>query len=220
MELIGIERIKIWVVFDLTLHSQMLCNIRFAGRAIDMFQDMYQRKLSSWAVIGIALVLATGSATAQQNVYKWVDEDGVVHFGDAPPPNAAIVESSTIKTTQTPASAPAPKPVAATAAVKAPAAQKPVAQPARAKEKDISEMSIDELDRRCEDARERLIAPERDDHIASCKLERRNDPEWCETYFADYGAAVQTGLFTQRPRMYSDLPECVIADSERVRRSQ
>ena len=181
-----------------------------------MFQNTFSHRLA----LSLTLVLMASNVAAQQTVYKWVDADGVVHFGDAPPPDVAIVDSGTIKTTPAPASAAAPKPLAATSTTEPPAAQKPAAKPAPAKEQDVSEMSIAELDRRCEDARERLIAPEREDNIASCKLEERNDPDWCETYFADYGASVKTGLFTNRPRMYSDIDECLIADSERIRRSQ
>jgi hypothetical protein len=179
-----------------------------------MFKNTFSHRLA----LSLTLVLFASNIAAQQSVYKWVDADGVVHFGDAPPPDAAIIDSGTIKTT--PASAAAPKPLATTSTTEPPAAQKPAAKPARAKEKDVSELSIAELDRRCEDARERLIGPEREDHIASCKLEKRNDPDWCETYFADYGASVKTGLFTNRPRMYSDIDECLVADSERIRRSQ
>ncbi len=138
-----------------------------------MFQNTFSHRLA----LSLTLVLMASNVMAQQTVYKWVDADGVVHFGDAPPPNAAIVDSGTIKTTPAPASAPAPKPLAGTSTAEAPAAQKPAAKPAPAKEQDVSEMSIAELDRRCEDARERLIAPEREDNIASCKLEKRNDPD-------------------------------------------
>jgi hypothetical protein len=215
-ELIGIGRIESKVVSISHQFLQTLCKIPCAYRTSVMFENTFSHRLA----LSLTLVLLASNIAAQQSVYKWVDADGVVHIGDAPPPDAAIVETGTINTTPAPASAPAPKPLAATPATDSPAEQKPARKPAATKEKDVSEMSIAELDRRCEDAREQLIAPEREDHIASCKLEKRNDPDWCETYFADYGAAVKTGLFTNRPRMYSDIDACLIADSERIRRSQ
>jgi glutaredoxin len=43
------------------------------------------------ASIAAALVLAAAPALAQQSVYKWVDKDGKVHFGDAPPTDAKAV---------------------------------------------------------------------------------------------------------------------------------
>ena len=35
--------------------------------------------------MGLILVVACAITYAQQTVYKWVDEDGVVHFSDEPP---------------------------------------------------------------------------------------------------------------------------------------
>jgi hypothetical protein len=34
---------------------------------------------------GIILTVVCASVHAQQKVYKWVDEDGVVHYGEEPP---------------------------------------------------------------------------------------------------------------------------------------
>ena len=46
------------------------------------------------AVLIAALVLAATDAIANNNVYRWVDENGDVHFGDNPPrqANAEIVD--------------------------------------------------------------------------------------------------------------------------------
>lgn len=49
------------------------------------------------------LLLAAGTADAQ--LYKWVDKDGKVRYGDTPPPGAAI---SSIKAPPAGAAAPAP----------------------------------------------------------------------------------------------------------------
>jgi glutaredoxin len=43
------------------------------------------RSLPHAIVLSMALLLAAGGATAQQ-MYKWVDAKGVVHFSDQPPP--------------------------------------------------------------------------------------------------------------------------------------
>jgi len=36
-------------------------------------------------VLGIVLTFFCESVCAQKTVYKWVDEDGVVHYGEEPP---------------------------------------------------------------------------------------------------------------------------------------
>ena len=41
-------------------------------------------------VFGMILMFFGASTDAQQTVYKWVDEDGVVHFGDAPPDESVL----------------------------------------------------------------------------------------------------------------------------------
>ena len=83
---------------------------------------------------------------------------------------------------------------------------------------DITQMSLDDLDRRCEDARDKKIAPLREGEIASCKQEKRTDPNWCESFYADYGDGGRTKNGSIRPRMFDDLPECVDAQQERNRR--
>ena len=53
-------------------------------------------------LLGIILMVACASVNAQQTVFRWVDEDGVVHFSDAPPDESAAVESETITTEKPP----------------------------------------------------------------------------------------------------------------------
>jgi len=79
-------------------------------------------------------------------------------------------------------------------------------------------MSLSELDRRCEDAREKKLAPLRKAEIENCIKTETGDKAWCETFWADYGDATRTrsGAFT--PRMFHDLPECIEALDERNRR--
>lgn len=55
---------------------------------------------ASW--IFLAMLLAASSATAQ--MYKWIDKDGKVRYGDTPPPGA---KTSAIKAPQSGAAAPA-----------------------------------------------------------------------------------------------------------------
>ena len=93
-----------------------------------------------------------------------------------------------------------------------------VPAPPIAEKVDITTMSLEALDRRCEDAREQKIAPLRAAEIAKCKEEGEKDPAWCERYFADYGAGGRTLQGNYRPPMFNDLPECLEALEERRRR--
>ena len=76
------------------------------------------------------------------------------------------------------------------------------------------EKSLQELERQCEEAREKLIAPLRQEAIEQCIESRqssrsRQDPrEHCENFYRDFGEAgrTQTGHFRQR--MFHDIPEC------------
>jgi hypothetical protein len=78
--------------------------------------------------IGLSLLLAAMSVSAQPRIYKWVDADGVVHFSDEPPDDT---EGVTAETLVIPSSAPqvgADRPVTGapvefTAAVEADVAQ-------------------------------------------------------------------------------------------------
>ena len=68
------------------------------------------------AVVG--LVLASGLAQAQQ-MYKWKDDQGVVHYSDAPPPNKAKrVEVKDFSGASTPMTPGVPLPYALAQAVK------------------------------------------------------------------------------------------------------
>jgi hypothetical protein len=148
-------------------------------------------------------------------------EDGVVHMGDSPPENAQTVETITIqptKSTAAPAPAPAPErradPVPSQP-VAPPATEVPMAAPV-----DISAMTLEELDQRCEAARQDKIAPLREAEIESCKQGKRNDPAECESVSADFGDGGRTVSGAMRPRMFDDLPECVEALHEQNTRSR
>ena len=194
----------------------MKCSDYFSVSSLKVMIMTVHRKLSLShgrfiALVGILLAIAV-PADAQQTVYKWVDEDGVVHMGDSAPDNARNVETITIAPANSavaPTRAPAPKRSAD------PVPSQPVAQPATevptAAPVDISAMTLAELDQRCEDAREEKIAPLREAEIESCKQERRSDPAFCESFNADFGDGGRTESGAMRPRMFDDLPECVEA---------
>lgn len=173
--------------------------------------------------IGVLVTLAAASAGAQQTVYKWVDKDGVVHFSDTKPAESVATGIDTITTAKSPAYVPPPQPAAkpATVSETVESAEAPTAvntpAPARI---DITKMSIADLDRRCDDAREERIAPLREAEIDRCKQDKRNDPGYCERFNADFGEGGRTASGSMRPRLFDDLPECVDALQERNRRGR
>jgi len=173
--------------------------------------------------LGIILTVVCASVYAQQTVHKWVDEEGVVHFGDTPPNESEAVESETFTTEKSPPYVPP-----AQTTIKSPSAsetdvEKQSAQPETqirplVKEIDITQMSLADLDRRCEDAREERIAPLREDEIAKCIQTETGDQAWCETFWADYGDPTRTVSGALIPRLFHDLPECIEALEEQNRR--
>lgn len=84
---------------------------------------------------------------------------------------------------------------------------------------DPKSASLEELDQRCETAREKKIAPLREAEITRCKASKRNDPAYCERFWKDYGESTRAANGAFIPRMFHDLPECVVAERERRRRT-
>lgn len=76
-------------------------------------------------------------------------------------------------------------------------------------------LDLKALDRKCEAAREARIKPLRDAEIARCKSDKRNDPQYCERFYADLGNISRTPDGKLRPRMFEDIPECVAAREAR-----
>ena len=186
---------------------------------------MLSGNVSKIIVLGVALMLGATITHAQQKVYKWVDEDGVVHFSDAPPDDSVEAKTITTEPAPTPTEVPAralpqtgQRPAADDAPATTPASPPNADVSAPIAEVDISSMSLAALDQRCEVAREKKIAPLREAEIQQCKQDRRNDPNYCETFNADYGDYGRTASGVMRPRMFDDLPECVEAMNERNRR--
>ena len=82
----------------------------------------------------------------------------------------------------------------------------------------VQASSIQELQKQCEDAREALIAPLRQEAIDTCIADRtsgrsgtrssRDARDHCERFYADFGQgnATRAGGFQQR--MFHDIPEC------------
>jgi hypothetical protein len=173
--------------------------------------------------LGIILTVVCASAYAQQTVYKWVDEEGVVHFGEEPPGESPEVEVEVITTDPAPRYVPPAQTTIIAPSISETNVENQSAQPERqvrplVKEIDIAEMSLADLDRRCEDAREKRIAPLREAEIAKCIQTETGDQAWCETFWADYGDPRQTVSGALTPRLFHDLPECTEALDERHRR--
>ena len=184
---------------------------------------MFARNISRILITTITLTTVGAAAYAEKTVYKWVDEDGVAHFSDAPPPESNPDNTETLIIPKTPPNAAPAQPAAKSAAAPVPVAENqptpPVTETPPVYEKiDISKMSITDLDLRCDEAREKMIAPLRETAIAECKQDKRRDPEWCERFNADFGDGGSTESGSIRPRMFDDLPECVEALEERNRR--
>lgn len=66
------------------------------------------------------------------------------------------------------------------------------------------------LEAKCEREREAKIAPLRAAEIQKCKAQR-NDADYCEKFWADYGNAVHSSQGAMTPRLFHDLPSCVAA---------
>lgn len=186
---------------------------------------MLSRNCGRILTLGIILTFIVANVEAQETVYKWVDEEGVVHFSAEPPDESKAAEFEKLTTAKAPPYVPPAQP-----AVKSPAtsetkgeqqsAQPGIETPALFTKPDITAMSLADLDRRCEDARENMIAPLREAEIVNCKKQEWHDPAWCERHYADYGNAGRTMSGTFRPRMFNDLPECVEAEQELRRRNR
>lgn len=76
--------------------------------------------------------------------------------------------------------------------------------------------SIQELQDQCETAREAKLAPERETLIQVCIQEKTKSAEYCQRFYADYGAGGITVSGAGRARLYNDLPECeALYDAEK-----
>ena len=173
--------------------------------------------------LGVILAVVCGSAYAQQKVYKWVDEEGVVHFSEEPPKESTEVEVDVFTTAPAPPYVPPAqttvKSVSDSETDTADQSAPPEPQtPPPVKKTDITKLSLADLDRRCEAAREKIIAPLEKAEIAKCIQTGTGDQGWCEAFWADYGDAHRAKSGVMIPRQFNDIPECVEALEERDRR--
>ena len=175
------------------------------------------------AILIIGLLAAPASVYAQQKVYKWVDEEGVVHFSEEPPVESPKAEVEVFATDPAPTYVPPARttiksPSAAETHIESQSAQPEIQKHPLVKQIDITEMSLADLDRRCKVAREKIIAPLRKAEIAKCIQTGTGDQRWCDVFWADYGDAQRTKSGVIIPRQFNDIPECVEALDERHRR--
>lgn len=178
---------------------------------------MFSRKGAWTLALGIILMIVGANVDAQQTVYKWVDKDGVVHFSDEPPveSDAVLAEELTIAESPTPSQPYQPPTRKPTDTGKQDEGQVTHLESPASLESpniDISTLSLEELDRRCEAEREAKIAPLRKAEIDRCINEQRKDPAYCNRFYADYGQSGRTIHGTVRPRMFHDLPVCLEAE--------
>jgi len=64
-----------------------------------------------------------------------------------------------------------------------------------------------DAEQRCEEARELLLAPERERMIEKC-IASKKDVDYCGNYYRDYGAGGREAGGRYRKRMYNDIPAC------------
>ena len=173
--------------------------------------------------LGIILTVVCANVSAQQKVYKWVDEEGVVHYSEEPPGESPKAEVETFTTDPAPPYVPPAQTTVKSQAASETDVAKQATQPEPqtrppVKKTDITKMSLADLDRRCEAAREKIIAPLRKAEIAKCVQAGTGDQGWCDAFWADYGDAQRTKSGVMIPRQFNDIPECVEALDERHRR--
>ncbi len=75
-----------------------------------------------------------------------------------------------------------------------------------------SKAELQKLEKRCEDARQKKIAPLRKQAVDECaKKDRatRDAREKCERFYVDYGEAVHYKYGGHKERMFNDLPVCL-----------
>ena len=178
------------------------------------------RTASRIIAVTIIFLLSTVGVFAQQAVYKWVDKDGVVHFSDEPPDESEAVSVEQMTIAESPAPSAPYQPPAREPTETRKQDEEKVAHPAspespESPDIDVSTLSLEELDRRCEAEREAKIAPLRKTEIDKCIDEQRKEPAYCNRFYADYGAGGRTFDGTVRVRMFHDLPVCLEAERKR-----
>lgn len=186
------------------------------------------------AMTAASVVALLHFPASAQEVYRWVDANGSTHYGEVVP--EGITDFERVVLPPSPARPPDPAPPTASERTLSPPESRPrasattgteptiraeTAPPRAAPQVEASDMTLEQLDQLCEDAREEAIAPLRAAAIAECKeTGQRNDPGYCERFYATYGDAVRLQTGVMRPRLFNDLPACVVAFEERRRRAR
>ena len=80
----------------------------------------------------------------------------------------------------------------------------------------MKKMSVEQLERLCEEARQEILEPEREKLIMQCIKTGKKQPEYCRHYYADWGDAMRLDRATMRPALYYDIPECIAARKARL----
>ncbi len=80
----------------------------------------------------------------------------------------------------------------------------------------MKKMSVEQLDRLCEEAREAILKPERQKLIKQCIKAGKKQPEYCRHYYADWGDAMRLDPHHVRAALYHDIPECIAARKARL----
>ena len=92
-----------------------------------------------------SVALASSPLMADNNIYKWVDANGITHFGAQPPAN---VKSEEVQPKVYAPSTPAPSPTKPEAA--------PAKDTAAEKPKEMVTISAEQIAKQCNDAKQRL----------------------------------------------------------------
>ncbi len=171
----------------------------------------------------LLFILLISPALIFGEVYKWTDEEGKIHYGNKPP---AQIEGEEIQIKQGPSEDEAQR-----------AQQKIERQLEEMNEREErrkeslakqdeedqetntekldESLSLEELDRHCEKAREEKIAPLREAAIEECitnpRLRNPNPEEDCQRFYKNFGTGVVVGVSVGTPAKFYDLPECVTA---------
>jgi len=175
----------------------------------------------------LLFILLISPALILGDVYKWTDEEGKIHYGNKPP---AQIEGEKIQIKQGPsedevqgAQQKIERQLEEMNEREERRKESLAKQDEEDQETDTAKLdeslSLEELDRLCEKAREEKIAPLREAAIEACitnpRLRNPNPEEDCQRQNKDfgeghmhYGQGQSTGI---TGKMFYDLPECVTA---------
>lgn len=88
------------------------------------------------------------------------------------------------------------------------------AVPAARAQSDSDQKRLADLERTCETAREKRLAPMRAERVERCVKDEKRSRADCTEEFANWGNTQKVSTGT-RPGMFYDLPECVAAEDAR-----